>query len=158
MHGRGMLIMALGLVLGLFLVMIWEQLAGPPQGPPEDLPALEVPLPAGCEPSHSVCTLVSGELQIGLQLAGPVRPLTPFQVELFTAGAGIREVSVEFTMPGMDMGLQRYRLLREAGRWRGVVTLPVCTTGRVDWRMLVELRGTERRWRVAVPVTMGSAE
>jgi len=53
-------------------------------------------------------------------------------------------VLVDFTMAGMDMGQNRYRLAPgEAGRWQGQATLPVCTSGRMDWLARVEVLGAD---------------
>jgi len=64
----------------------------------------------------------------------------------------VRQVLVQFTMKGMDMGLNRYRLVSDgAGRWTGKAMLPVCTTGRTDWLATVMLNGPagERRAQFA---------
>ena len=60
-------------------------------------------------------------------------------------------VFASFAMRGMEMGLNRYRLLQQPdGRWTAEVTLPVCVQGRSDWLMLVEVieTGGERRYRL----------
>ncbi|HYG14046.1 MAG TPA: hypothetical protein VD885_07875, partial [Methylophilaceae bacterium] len=45
-----------------------------------------------------------------------------------------------FAMQGMEMGLNRYRLLRQPdGKWAAEVTLPVCVQGRSDWLMELEV-------------------
>ena len=70
-------------------------------------------------------------------------PLTPFVLAVTAPAA--QEVYVELQMQGMDMGLNRYRLLRQAnGEWRASITLPACVTGRRDWKMVVEVDGTRR--------------
>jgi len=70
-------------------------------------------------------------------------PLKPFALTVTAPAA--QEVYVELSMQGMDMGSNRYRLLRQTGgEWRANVTLPVCVTGRRDWIMLIEVDGTRR--------------
>lgn len=49
-------------------------------------------------------------------------------------------VYASFAMAGMEMGLNRYRLLQQAdGLWAAQITLPVCARGRNDWTMLLEV-------------------
>lgn len=70
--------------------------------------------------------------------------MQPFRLQINTAStSGIKEIHASFTMQGMDMGLNRYRLLPQTnGVWMANVTLPVCTQGQSDWRMTVELQTT----------------
>ncbi|MGZ8251786.1 MAG: hypothetical protein ACXW1P_05290 [Methylophilaceae bacterium] len=64
--------------------------------------------------------------------------MKPFKL-LIEAG-GAREVHASIAMQGMEMGLNRYRLIRQADNsWKAEVTLPVCIQGRSDWVMLVEV-------------------
>lgn len=68
----------------------------------------------------------------------------PFElmVESDAAGAAdITEVYASFAMEGMDMGLNRYRLIRKSdGLWVAEVTLPLCVRGRADWLMQLEAK------------------
>ncbi|MBT9613372.1 MAG: hypothetical protein IV108_08925 [Burkholderiales bacterium] len=70
-------------------------------------------------------------------------PLKPFALTVRAPVA--QAVNVEVQMQGMEMGLNRYRLIRQAnGEWRATITLPVCVTGRRDWLMLIEVDGVRR--------------
>ena len=57
----------------------------------------------------------------------------------FNRTENVRDVHASFAMQGMEMGLNRYRLIPAAGDWQGEVTLPVCAQGRSDWNMLLEI-------------------
>ena len=46
-----------------------------------------------------------------------------------------------FQMQGMEMGLNRYRLLWSDGKWHAEVTLPACVQGRHDWILRLEAGG-----------------
>ena len=75
--------------------------------------------------------------------------LQPFRLSIEAPQA--TAVFASFAMRGMEMGLNRYRLLQQPdGRWTAEVTLPVCVQGRSDWLMLVEVMETdgERRYRL----------
>jgi hypothetical protein len=75
-------------------------------------------------------------------------------VQVVAAGPPVRELQLEFTMSAMDMGQNRYRLLPEGNGWVGLVTLPICTTGRGDWRVTVRALGEERQWEAVFPFEM----
>jgi len=69
--------------------------------------------------------------------------LKPFALTVVAPGA--KEVHVELHMQGMEMGLNRYRLVRQlAGDWRATIILPACVSGRRDWSMLIEVDGVRR--------------
>ena len=70
-------------------------------------------------------------------------PLKPFSLTVLAPAT--QAVNVEVQMQGMEMGLNRYRLIRQAnGEWRASITLPVCVTGRRDWLMVIEVDGVRR--------------
>ena len=104
-----------------------------------------------CDPRREACTAEGEGMRLTLRLIEEVPVLAPFPVRVTVAPvAAARAVSVDFTMPGMDMGLNRYRL-RDAGngQWEGTATLPVCTTGRTDWLATVTVQGEAGAWRAA---------
>lgn len=87
------------------------------------------------------CTLEPGKLFA--KTDSVPTPLKPFA--LTVAAPAAREVHVEFHMQGMEMGLNRYRLIRQAnGEWRATITLPACVAGRRDWLMVIEADGARR--------------
>jgi hypothetical protein len=88
--------------------------------------------------------------------AGP-RALQPFPVSVqVDADRQPDDVLVVFSMAGMDMGRNRYRLLPAGdGRWRGEVTLPVCSSGRSDWLADVEIHYADRLYRLRAPFVLG---
>lgn len=87
------------------------------------------------------CTLDQGKLFA--KTNSVPTPLKPFDLTVIAPSA--QEVHVELHMQGMEMGLNRYRLIRQAnGEWRATITLPVCVTGRRDWLMVIEVDGARR--------------
>ncbi len=152
MSGRGLVILAVGLLAGVLVVQLphWLQRDTAHPAPPIPLP---VQSPA-CDAAREICTAADDQMRMALQFRGPVIGLQPFRVQLVAAGHEIREVQIEFTMAGMDMGQNRYRLLPEGNGWVGMVTLPVCTTGRSDWLATVRVTGQEDSWEAVFPFTM----
>jgi len=64
--------------------------------------------------------------------------MQPFQLKLQTAGA--KNIYATFTMVGMQMGINRYRLLQQApGSWAADIILPICAQTRSDWHMNIEM-------------------
>ena len=69
------------------------------------------------------------------------RPMQAFKVDVVLPEA--HEVYARFVMQGMEMGLNRYRLLLDGtGRWQAEVMLPACVQGRRDWLLILEADGT----------------
>lgn len=103
----------------------------------------------GCDASIQACLLAYEGVELQLELAKDIRTLQPFQLQLHVAGIqqAVESVNVEFFMEGMDMGVNRYRLLPDGKGWRGEITLPVCVAGRSDWRAVVEVSTNEHRYR-----------
>jgi hypothetical protein len=92
------------------------------------------------------CLAQVGGRSLSLGTDGPVKPLKPFQVWVKAPGA--RRVEIHFTMEGMDMGFNLYTLRADSPDvFRTSVTLPVCVSGRRDWRMTLDIDGV----RLAVP-------
>lgn len=123
-------------------------------------PALHAPAPPAialhaepdCDSARQSCRAHGDDLEIELRLGPALRPLEPFSIALrVNPDAGAR-IEIEFQMRGMDMGLNRYRLDRDAeGVWRGRAVLPVCTTGRSDWYAVIEIAQGGKRWIAEMP-------
>lgn len=84
---------------------------------------------AGCEIDHEVRIRFS-------QLPATMQP---FELEVMARDGA--DLHASFQMQGMEMGMNRYRLVREGGKWRARVMLPACIQGRRDWVLLLEISG-----------------
>jgi len=105
-------------------------------------------VPIACSDLAVGCAGQLGDQPLTVGVTGELKVLQPFTVWLTLAQAN--KVQARFTMEGMDMGFNLYTLRREAdGVFRARVTLPVCVSGRRDWRMTLEIDGDE----VVVPFT-----
>lgn len=110
--------------------------------------AAELPLQAlSCGTVTEGCALPGGGT---LRLASPPSYRAPFELRL--AGINAKQApSVEFSMVGMDMGFNRYRLVEDGqGGWRARVTLPVCASGGRDWVATLSVDG--RRYSLPLRV------
>ncbi len=121
--------------------------------PPE---TTRLPLTAACDPTAEGCTAAAGAARLHFALSPDAGPMAPFEVHVRVEGVAAEAVDVAFEMPGMDMGLNRYRLHRQApGTWRTKATLPVCGSGRLDWRARVTARAAGKRYEAAFPFRLG---
>jgi len=103
-----------------------------------DLQTVALVTDPACNPHLMFCNAAGdGSAALALRLDRDIRPLHPFSVAVRVRGLAadaIERVRVRFAMSGMDMGPNLYALARQSdGTWTGRVTLPVCSTGRVDW-------------------------
>lgn len=98
-----------------------------------------------CNPVGKLCAASDAALTVTLRLGDSVQPLTAFPVRVDLVGdraAKIKKVTVSFAMSDMNMGFNRFDLSQQADKtWRGQALLPVCSMGRRDWRVTVEIVG-----------------
>lgn len=102
-----------------------------------------------CPDPVAGCRFELGGEAVALWFSASPRPMQPFA----TAVEAPRAVAVgaEFSMPGMDMLPNRYWLARTPdGHWGARVVLPVCVSGRTDWRLTLTVDGR----RASVPFTV----
>jgi len=96
-----------------------------------------------CNPVGKFCTVGDATSTITLRLGDSIQPLTPFPVLVSLAGKAatrVNKVTVDFTMVNMAMGINHFDLSQQVdGTWQGQALLPVCSMGRRDWRVTVEV-------------------
>lgn len=99
------------------------------------------------------CSVNADGFSVSVLIGPGPRALRPFPVHIrLPDRIPVTEIWVEFVMVGMQMGSNRYRLVRESnGHWRAQVTLPVCMSGRSDWLAEFELLADGRRLHIDVP-------
>lgn len=103
----------------------------------------EKTIPVPCADIVAGCALP----QAGLHVRFDRQPAALQRFRIFLQLPQAREVHAGFSMRGMEMGFNRYRLLPDGpGRWQAEVMLPACVQGRSDWLMMVE--GDGRRYEV----------
>ena len=116
------------LLLLVLTAIVATYFAWPSKDEPLSIKLLDCPNPvAGCGDG--------GSMQMRFDHAP--KALQPFGIDLSLPTA--EAVHMQFTMDGMEMGTNRYRMVRRSdGTWHAEVTLPVCMHGRSDWLALVE--------------------
>ncbi len=111
-----------------------------------------------CDSAQRACRIFATDLELELRLGPPVRAMESFKISLRHLRGRLgtdAQVTVEFQMRDMEMGLNRYRLAADVGDaggvWRGQAVLPVCSAGRSDWVAQVEISADGRRWTAVLP-------
>ena len=136
--GVGVLIrnkhLAVGLLLLLFVATGYFAVRKKP-----DLPIIS------CPDLSQACNLGEG---LSVSADRPPQIMRPFRLSV--TASETTPIAASFAMQGMDMGLNRYRLIKqENGSWAAAVTLPVCIQGRSSWLLELEMRGKQRHYYVA---------
>ncbi|OHX13049.1 hypothetical protein [Chromobacterium sphagni] len=87
------------------------------------------PQALACAMGRGACALPGGG---SLRFVSPPQHGQPFEVRLegVTGGAA---PTVDFAMPEMDMGFNRYTFVREGAGWKAQVILPMCVSGSRRW-------------------------
>ncbi len=105
-------------------------------GPRDEAPAQTL----ACADLQAGCSATLDGRPVAVGFVGQPRVLQPFEVWVRAEGAD--RVQARFVMEGMDMGFNLYTLRPDAQDvFRARITLPVCVSGRRDWRMTLEVDG-----------------
>jgi hypothetical protein len=112
-------------------------------------------LPQSCDVRQG-CQAADASVAVRVVFGAEPRALQPFPIQVQLEGHQRADsVTVAFSMQGMDMGPNRYRLSADAsGGWNADITLPICTSGRTDWVADFELVVTDRRLQIQVPFVL----
>ncbi len=107
----------------LFLLLVLAACARPPE-----------PKSVACADPVAGCRLPEN-----LEVRFSRQPTMMQAFGLEVAAPADAEVHASFQMRGMEMGMNRYRLLRKDGKWYASVMLPACVQGRSDWVLRLEV-------------------
>ncbi len=99
---------------------------------------------SGCHVVESGCPAYGDNLDVFFKIIGNPGTLKAFPVELnidSRSGQNIQKVFISFTMKNMSMGKQQFKLSQDkkTSKWTGKVILPICSTGRKDWHIRVDI-------------------
>lgn len=99
-----------------------------------------------------------GQIEFSIE-PRPIPVLKTLQLRAIVSGAEVRQVEVDFAGAEMQMGYNRPKLARqsgEIGHFAGHASLPVCSTGAMEWRATVLV---DTGWAsVAVPFRFMTGE
>lgn len=98
-----------------------------------------VPATAACDVRRG-CTLPDG---VYVKFGGTGAAKQPFDVELRNVPAAVGETGISFSMKGMDMGFNRFKLAPQGGGvWKAEqIRLPFCVQNRRDYLADIHIGG-----------------
>jgi len=112
-----------------------------------------------CADQHGACRLQADHGTAVFSFDHQVEALKPFTVDLELSQwpAAVESVSVNFKMAAMEMGKNRYRLLKQDnGHWQSRVVLPICGMGGSEWLVELEIKSSSASWHAALPFRLKS--
>lgn len=93
-----------------------------------------------CNLSKGECNLFAGNEIIRVSVVGEIKALQKFEIRLSGQSDNVLGARVNFKMKTMDMGINQYTFVKhEDGVWLAEVVIPICTAGRRDWLVELEL-------------------
>ncbi len=117
---------------------------------------LELHLP--CNIATDGCTAGNDNVQLFVKFDQNFGALKPFKLQLqldHKTQVKVEEITLIFSMNGMNMGLNKYRLIRKNDAlWVATVTLPICTSGRSDWIAEFEIKSSDQHWIAQIPFVL----
>ena len=127
--------------------------------PAEQIPLaviLELHLP--CNIATDGCTAGNDNVQLSVKFDQDFGALKPFTLQLQldqNTPVKVDEINLIFSMNGMNMGLNKYRLIQKNDAlWVATVTLPICTSGRSDWIADFEIQSINQKWKAQIPFVL----
>jgi hypothetical protein len=113
---------------------------------------LTVAAGAACNLNIAPCRVVLADGGV-VELAITPRPIpvvSPLAIEARLTGVAADTVELDFSGADMEMGYNRITLAAQGdGRFRATTALPVCVTGRMNWRATLIVAGSGRRLAIS---------
>jgi hypothetical protein len=127
-NSRRWLLMLTSLFVLLIIIELWPRLTG--SGPkPLDI--------VTCTDLAAGCAFQLEGREVYVRFMQPPSVLRPFELQVRAPWANA--IHARFSMHGMDMGPNRYRLVRSGDVWQAKIILPVCVSGQRDWVLSLKL-------------------
>lgn len=151
-------LIAIGLSLVFFLIGILgrQYLMDIAETAQTNTSVVQMQLTEGCQLDTAPCVASAQDQSITVRLSETVHYLKPFQLSINLDGfnkAKILRVEAIFDMQDMEMGLNRYLLDNMAKQvWSGRIILPVCNSGRSDWRVTVKIITDTGQYQALLPL------
>lgn len=122
-------------------------------------PVIPVDIPNDCPMKGVGCNLNLPHVgHVLVRAPNEIKPLQKFSLIVIPQGDASKSmgaVTVDFQMVGMDMGVNRYPLIRSHdGTYHQNIILPVCTTRRTDWVADLSFSTTAGTYVAKIPFTI----
>jgi len=149
--------LSLAILLGgvPLLAGLWLGGHGGRAGAVEDTPVIWLGESLACDPAERLCGVGEPGRRIMLRLPHPPRPLQSFILDVSSdLPESTTAVEVQLDMVDMTMAGNRITLQPGPDHWRGEAVLPICTSGRNDWRLQVSVSTPGQRYRADFRTTV----
>ena len=144
------------IVLALLLVAVAGYHYSPLLLPQVDLTITSDP---ACDLNRQACRVSladGGSLELTI-MPRPIPIISPLTIEAKLNGIAAKSVELDFAGADMEMGHNRVALSPTGnGFFSGTASLPVCVTGRMNWRATLLIDSGSRRLSVAYDFTAPS--
>lgn len=136
--------------LTLFVALVVTLLLRPTQ---QEMLGLEpattilMPTQTDCDARGKSCAATLGQYRLNIKIGETIKTLQPFSLSIEADGWHPQQLAVYFSMVGMEMGLNRFRLQQTGNLWQGQAMLPLCTQQRNDWLATVFVTHNGERYR-----------
>lgn len=115
---------------------------------------------SNCIPQKHKCNMEFSNLYIEALFDENIYYLKPFEVSVWVEkkeSVEIESVQLDFKMKGMDMGVNRFNLVKGYSKnkkqlWKGKPILPVCVSGRAGWNVEISINSINKRYNIIFPV------
>ena len=147
--GRGLL---LAILLGTipFLGGLWLAQNGVFRAADDGPPPTWLGEAPKCNPVAQTCQVGNPGRRIALSISSLPRPLQAFPLRVYSDLPGtVDAMTVELDMLDMAMAANQVPLEPRKDYWAGDAVLPICTSGRNDWRLLVSVKSAGRVYQAA---------
>lgn len=112
-----------------------------------------------CDLNKQGCVASINQQSVELRFKLAVKYLRRFDIEVVTSGFNpdmLESMNVNFTMLGMQMGFNQFSLNKTQKKnvWQGWAILPVCVSGRKDWRVKLDFGNAQSNYTAIYQLTI----
>ncbi|MGD8796197.1 MAG: hypothetical protein PVH51_05050 [Thiohalophilus sp.] len=150
---KSVLLLIAGLLIAVIGVWMYSALYSPV---PDEHRLMEI-VQVDCRNTQQACVVRHSQLgELQLRFPQGAYYMQPFKAELETArDTELEAVTLDLAMSGMNMGQNRFQLKAVSDNlWRGSLLLPICVTGRVDWKLTLEVVRDGQRYQATFPLEL----
>lgn len=110
-----------------------------------------IPFPdTDCRPNTQRCIVSLLDRQLSFFFPKKALYLQAFPVEVFVSGFNekkLESIRVRFEMLEMNMGFNQVQLSANKDLWSANAMLPLCASGRSDWKAIIDVSVEEKIYR-----------
>lgn len=106
---------------------------------------------SGCRLDLQECIISLNNKALTVSTTGELLPLKPFIIKIQDPSSSIKKAFVDLSMVDMDMGTNQFTFEQlTSTAWQASVIIPVCTTGRRDWKVDFTIKTADKSYLMSV--------